>query len=192
MTSLEGLLLQAADGKTIQGMSLVPVYVYGAGGSDKSLVGHSCIFLGRECAGDYKGLYNPFGGKTESCKTPVQTLLEETQEEMCCDISEAEIMDCLLSIHPIAFGSGVSLVVFVHIVGLQTRLWTDIMTGRTGRTHKWREMDKVKHVSVRSVKGDVGLSTYAKSVIQVLIEEEVLSKLDHVRPLHAKSIRTKH
>lgn len=191
MSSLIYLLLRCAAGKPISGVSLVPVYVYGAAGSRSDLVGQSCTLFGREVAGDYKGLFNPFGEKTEPGKTPAQTLLEEIREEMCLDMIESQIMSCLLGIHSIAFGSGVSLVVFVHIIGLQTRLWTDVMKKRVGRSHKWREMDEVKHVCILSAKGDIDLSKYARRVLDLLIEKDILSKLVRVKPLSAASIRTK-
>ncbi len=193
MCALRSIIEDKAPGDSIGGVALIPVYIYGAGGSQTHLRGRTCIFLGRETSGKYAHQYNLFGGEVEhghSVSSAVKTLLAEIQEEMGLAVSAREIADSLIYVYADKRpGHRRSLLFFVHMTKLNTGRFDRMVQHRRecGVPHAWREIDRSMHFPV-SARDTHGLSIYAQKALRVGHQKKVFERVTEVPALQASSL----
>ncbi len=194
MCALRSIIKDKADGDAVCGVALIPVYIYGAGGSQIQLHGRPCVYLGRETSGKYAHQYNLFGGKVEhghSASSAVKTLLAEIQEEMGLVVSAQQIKDSLIHVHADKrSGHRRSLMFFVHMTKLNTGRFDRMVQYRRecGVPHAWREHDKSMHFPV-SARDTHGLSIYAEKALRVGHKKKVFERVTEIPALSASSLR---
>ena len=157
-------------GKPIRGTALVPVHRYPSDGASHSLRGKHCVVLGREKSGAYRGKLNFFGGRVGFGEDPLDSLYREVAEEMCVQMTPNNLDQCMLDSRLLLRRSWVgsehfTLLVLVHITGINCKIWSDIMKERQRQRLAGclREMTEVSHVPVDSLLTQRDVSAYVSA-----------------------------
>ncbi len=163
-------------GKSVAGVSLIPVHVYGSAGSKPELIGRRCVILGREGDGVFTNKLNFFGGKmfdkqNDGVATEIaiaDVLFEEVYEEAGFLLDARSFLEALIDVIAMPFGNQISLMFIVNLVGFSTGRWQVMYKDRydlhrTGRLDwKYVEMTEVVHVPIADLATHPEVSAYVR------------------------------
>jgi hypothetical protein len=162
-------------GKLVYGVSFVPMHLYARG--EPSLVGKTCVVLGRERGGGYHRQLNFVGGAVDDndmryCgKDVAKVLFDEVLEEFHLALTPALFGDMLLKVLTVPFGNGVSLVFVVHLKGVSRSVWDKEHNARVQSNAPWKfvEFYSIEHVPIERLMTQSDLSSYVRKIAAEVI-----------------------